>query len=155
MGKGRKKKPDALKVIQGTFQPCRASWSAGRQDGSPMQAPANVTPEVLAYFELLRSRVDVLKLASATFTEMLVMAAMHMADIDIFNKALANDGYFIDTPTAHGTTMLRPHPAITARAAAMRHLQALLKEFGLSPSDIGRVGGKSGDDKQKQGFGAL
>jgi phage terminase small subunit len=41
------------------------------------------------------------------------------------------------------------------RNEAMRHLQSLLAEFGLTPSSIGRVGAKKKGEPKQQGFGGL
>ena len=154
MAKGRKKLPDQLKVISGTFQKCRASKSDG-QDAQPMAAPDTLSEGALKHFEILRGRIAQLGLDSSTYTEVLTLAAMRMDEIDVCNEAVKDYGALISTKTVTGGELLRANPAVTMRNEAMRHLQSLLAEFGLSPSSIGRVGVKKKEPEKKQGFGGL
>ena len=155
MAKGRKKLPDQLKVISGTFQKCRSAKSAERQDDGPMEAPASISECALRHFETLRGRIASLGLDSSTYTEVLVLAAMRLEEIDVCNAAIRDHGALILAKTVTGGELLRANPAVTMRNEAMRHLQSLLAEFGLSPSSIGKVGVKKKEPEKKQGFGGL
>ena len=155
MAKGRKKLPDQLKVISGTFQKCRSSKSGERQDDSPMEAPETLSEGALKHFETLRGRIAALGLDSSTYTEVLTLAAMRMDEIAACNQSINDHGALISTKTVSGDSMLRANPAVSMRNEAMRHLQSLLAEFGLTPSSIGRVGVKKKDPEKKQGFGGL
>jgi P27 family predicted phage terminase small subunit len=154
MSKGRKKLPDQLKLIKGTLQKCRASSAPGGQDEAPMTAPSNLSEGELAHFQMLKERVALVGLDSATFTELLVLAAKRLAEIDDCDLAIAEHGRIIETTTEAGNLLLRANPAITMRAEAMRHLQSLLAEFGLTPSASARVSGKKPTPKP-HGFGGL
>lgn len=156
MAKGRKKIPDQLKVISGTFQKCRSSKSGERQDESPMTAPASMSDAAKAHFDMLLSRVTALGLNSSTYTEILALAAERMEEIDECRESIKLHGRVIESETDRGgNPILRPNPAVTMKNEAMRHLQSLLAEFGLSPSSIGKVGVKKKEPEKKQGFGGL
>lgn len=156
MAKGRKKLPDQLKVVQGTFQKCRSAKTAERHDESSAVAPSTLSEAAFAHFETLRARIAGLGLDSATYSEALTLAAMRMEEIDACNADIALHGRVIMSETDRGgQPILRANPAVTMRNEAMRHLQSLLAEFGLTPSSIGRVGVKKKDNTKQQGFGGL
>jgi P27 family predicted phage terminase small subunit len=155
MAKGRKKLPDQLKVISGTFQKCRSSKSGERQNDEPMEAPEGLSEGALKHFETLRWRIALLGLDSSTYTEVLTLAAMRLEEIDACNQAIVDHGALIMAKTVTGGELLRANPAVSMRNEAMRHLQSLLAEFGLSPSSIGKVGAKKKEPEKKQGFGGL
>lgn len=154
MARGRKKLPDTLKVVQGTFRKHRGK-TADSQDEAAMVAPESLSEVAKAHFETLRARIAFLGLDSATYTEMLVLAARRMEAIDICDAHIAEHGDIVATPTVAGDTLLRENPAVKMRDRAMDRLQSLLAEFGLSPSSIGRVGVKKKETEKKQGFGGL
>lgn len=154
MARGRKKLPDTLKVVQGTFRKHRGK-TADSQDEAAMVAPEGLSEAAKAHFETLRARIAFLGLDSATYTEMLVLAARRMEAIDICDAHIAEHGDIVATPTVAGDTLLRENPAVKMRDRAMDRLQSLLAEFGLSPSSIGRVGVKKKEPEKKQGFGGL
>lgn len=155
MAKGRKKLPDQLKVISGTFQKCRSSKAGERQDDGTMEAPSGLSEGALKHFETLRGRIASLGLDSSTYTEALTLAAMRMEEIDECNAAIIDHGAIIMAKTVIGGELLRANPAVSMRNEAMRHLQSLLAEFGLSPSSIGKVGVKKKGEPKQQGFGGL
>lgn len=154
MAKGRKKLPDQLKVVQGTFRKHRGK-TADSQDEASMVAPVGLSEAAQMHFETLRNRVAVLGLDSATYSEAMTLAAMRMAEIDECTAAIHEHGAVVLAPTTTGGELLRPNPAVAMRNEAMRHLQSLLAEFGLTPSSIGRVGAKKKGPEKQQGFGGL
>jgi P27 family predicted phage terminase small subunit len=142
---GRKRIPTALKLIKGTAQPCRMN----KNEPAPDPAPPRVTkwlPDEQAkkYFLLLMERLERVGLASKTFQEMLGLAAQRMAEIDALNKVITEEGstYTATRLDKNGvmiTEQIKAHPAVAQRSEAMRHLQSLLAEFGLSPAEISKV----------------
>lgn len=154
MAKGRKKLPDTLKVVQGTFRKHRGK-TADSQDETSMVAPGGLSEVAQRHFETLLERIAVLGLDSATYSEALTLAAMRMEEIGTCNALIADHGAVVMADTQAGNTMLRPNPAVAMRNEAMRHLQSLLAEFGLTPSSIGRVGAKKKGPEKQQGFGGL
>lgn len=154
MAKGRKKLPDTLKIVQGTFRKHRGKTSDA-QAADAMVASESLSEAAHKHFETLRERIAVLGLDSATYSEALTLAAMRMEEIDIYSAAINEHGAVVLAPTVAGGELLRPNPAVAMRNDAMRHLQSLLAEFGLTPSSIGRVGVKKNGEAKQQGFGGL
>lgn len=156
MARGRKKIPDQLKVISGTFQKCRSSKTGERQSESPMVAPDRMSDAAKVHFEMLLESVDALGLNSSTYTEILVLAAERLEEIEECKAAIKQHGMVIESETDRGgNPILRANPAVTMKNEAQRHLQSLLAEFGLTPSSIGKVGVKKKEPDKKQGFGGL
>src|SRR6056297_2605162 len=92
MAKGRKKKPENMKVIQGTFRDDRANPNTPDPDGDVARSPSWLPPEAREYFGILKERLDGLSLASKTYTEMLAMASQRLAEIDHLNSIIATEG---------------------------------------------------------------
>lgn len=86
------------------------------------------------------------------------MAATRMAEIQACTKEIKDRGRVIESDVRGGGKSTRANPAVAMRNEAMRHLQSLLAEFGLSPSSIGRASGAATGEKKKpeqKSFGAL
>ena len=153
MAKGRKKLPDALKIVQGTFRPHRANAGCGQSE-TPLTAPSSLSEAAQAHFATLKDSVAELGLDSSTFTVVLALAAERMTEIDECNAILAAHGRVIESVTEAGNVLLRANPAVVQRTEAMRHLQSLLAEFGLTPTSAARVGVKKRDPMPRR-FGDL
>ena len=144
MGKGRKKTPDNIKIIRGTFRDDRANKNVPTPDNDVARSPSWLPVEAREYFGVLKERLDGINLASRTYTEMLAMAAQRLAEIEHLNKIIFKEGQtYISTKLDKNgepvVDMVKPHPAVAQRSEAMRHLQSLLSEFGLSPAAVGKV----------------
>lgn len=121
-----------------------------------MTAPEGLSDAANAHFDMLLARITTLGLNSSTYTEVLALAAERMEEIDECKEAIRLHGRVIESETDRGSNpILRANPAVTMKNEAMRHLQSLLAEFGLSPSSIGRVAVKKKETDKKQGFGGL
>lgn len=140
---GRKAIPKEMKILKGTFQSCRDKTPIHGPDKSEMQPPIWLRPEAVSHFNTLRDRIAVIGLNSATFSEMLGLAALRMSDIEELDAIILADGRFIYDKDGN---IFRSHPAVDQRSTAYKHLQSILAEFGLSPSAIQRVGAKTRKD---------
>lgn len=155
MGKGRKKKPDTMKVLQGTFRKDRANPDAPTPADGLASAPGFLrTRAQLEWFGVIKARVAPLGLASPTFTEVLGLLAARMAEIDELEQFLDENGRTYTTTTQQGDKMYRPWPQVAMLNEARRHAQSLAAEFGLTPACIGKVGGQA-SQKEENPFGAL
>jgi P27 family predicted phage terminase small subunit len=78
--------------------------------------------------------------ASETDTEALLMAAKRLAEIVELSEVLQEEGRIIESfnPKTQ-QTMSRSHPGVGQLNEAMRHLQSLLSEFGLTPAARSKV----------------
>jgi P27 family predicted phage terminase small subunit len=92
------------------------------------------------HFGVLRERIEGLSISSRTDTEMLALAAARMAEIEECDAIIKEHGRVIETVTDKaGNTAIRANPAVAQRNEAMRHLQSLLAEFGLTPAARSKI----------------
>ena len=114
MGKGRKPTSDHLKLVKGTLRKERINHDAPVADIDSPRPPAWL---------------------SRRGVESLALAAMRMAEIEECTALIEE----------HGRVMIeegrppRANPAVAQRNEAMRHLQSLLAEFGLTPSARSKI----------------
>ncbi len=147
MAKGRKQKPDNVKVIQGTFRDDRSNSDAPPPDPELPRSPIWLTPAGREYFGVLKERLDALGLASKTFTEMHALTAQRLADLD----SLIAEIHGKDDNPGVGWSDYR----IAARyETAVKHVQSLLAELGLSQVSISKVNAPK-KEKEKPKWGNL
>ena len=150
MAAGRRRESDAAKKAKGTFRPHRRGMTDELQAKSPLAPPDWLNDAERVHFATLATRVADIKLDSSTYTEALAMAAKRLAEIESCEYLIEQHGRILETLNVNGDTMLRANPAVAMRNEAMRHLQSLLAEFGLSPTSIGKTAGekssKAGDE---------
>ena len=164
MAKGRKTKPDKFKVLEGTFRKDRANSAAPDADKDALAAPSWLPAESLEHFLTIKERISVYGLDSASWTEAAALIAMRITEIERLNAIIEAEGRTYRSETLAGdpvTTddgltvtpvkvMIKGHPAVGQRNEAMRHLQALLAEFGLTPASISKVGKSDGQGGKKK-----
>ncbi len=143
MAKGAKRKPTKVKRLKGTERPSRVNPDEPTPDDALPQAPGGLEPEELAWFQIIVGRLDSIGVASATDSELITMIARRLADIDRASEILNTEGSIIESfnPKTQ-QTLVRAHPANGLRNEAMRHLQALLAECGLTPASRSKVSAK-------------
>jgi len=159
MAAGRKPKPDALKQLLGTAQPCRMNFDA--PPGSKMLpvAPAWLSERATEIFDDLLVLLEEMKIASGSDAVMLSMLASRIEEVEQLT-AVIEDGGRVYVSKAETTTgedgalvvkqMVRARPEVGMRNEALRHVQSLLAEFGLSPAARSRVS-KAKDDESSGG----
>ena len=158
MATGRKQTPKQGKILKGTFRKDRDNPNAPVQAPDSMRAPSWLTKKASEHFGALRVRIEALGLDSSSYTEALGLAAMTLEEIEKHTATIEEFGaYSYETMSAQGGRMIRPHPAVAQRSDAIRRLQSLLAEFGLTPAAIGKVSAKNGKGDAGQnpwsGFG--
>ena len=151
MAQGRKKKPDQLKVIQGTFRSDRCNKNAPKPKSSGMEIPGWLPSDCHEYFKTVKERIGAFKIDSESWTEAAAMIAMRMREVVDCTDIIREEGrtYRSEKTEKDGsvTVLIKGHPAVSQRSEAMRHLQSLFSEFGLTPSAISKVkSGKSEAD---------
>ena len=143
MSKGRKKKPDNVKVVQGTFRDDRSDKEAPPSENELPRSPVWLSAEAREYFGILKERLDSVGLASRTFTEMHALTAQRLADMAELRKAAVESGWEKSMATRY--------------EKAVEHVKALLAELGLSQVSIGKVKPLDDDNNnnKKTGFSGL
>lgn len=150
MAKGRKPKPTACKIIQGTFRKDRVPADMPDVDIDGMKAPSWLPREAVEHFGVLKSRVEALGFNSKTYTEVLAATALRLYQIEVLTKDIQENGHNYWTKSRVEEDIKKANPSVAQLSDALRHVQSLLSEFGLSPAAIQKVGG--GKQEKKSSF---
>lgn len=147
MGKGRKPKNDQIKIVQGTFRPCRANKNVPDADQTGMAAPSWLPADCLEHFLVIKERIGVYNLDSASWTETAALIAMRVREIEDCNAIIEEEGRTYEAISTSGDKLFKAHPIVAQKNEAMRHLQSLLSEFGLTPAAVSKIAGGSGEKR--------
>lgn len=146
---GRKATPDIVKEAKGTNQKCRERKVSLKQAPGGIRAPEWLRKDAMKYFEAIRNELDLIGLNSRTYSLIAAMAASRQIEIENCNLDIETNGTKIENGT-----LIRINPSVTQLNEAMRHLQSLSTELGLTATAVGRVG-KIKEEKDPTGFGGL
>lgn len=135
---GRKRKPDALKQLAGTAQPCRMNPDAPTAREGEAEAPEWLSERAAAIFGDLTAIIGGMGIASPDDTAMLAMLASRLEEVETCTAVIEDLGRIYISESKTGT-MVRARPEVAMRNEAMRHAQSLLVEFGLSPAARSKV----------------
>ena len=149
---GRKRKPKHLHLVQGTARKSRLNPNEPAPPVEPPRAPEWISRRASEWFGILRARLESMGMASAADTENLMIAALRLEEIELRDADIRENGAVYlkiemlripaldDNPaTVKPQKVWKSNPAVAQRSEAMRHLQALLADFGLSPASRGKV----------------
>lgn len=84
-------------------------------------------------------------IASADHTDMLSLAATRYDEVLECTAVLEDLGRVYTTVMISGSVQFKARPEVAMRNDAMRHLQSLLAEFGLSPASVSKVSAPPGE----------
>ena len=131
---GRHSKPAGMKLIQGTFRQDRDTTSHPVPSSAPAEPPSYLLKEEKQYFFQFGNRLNDIGLNSSTYTEMIALVAMRTYEIAALSEVIEQEGMTYTTTSTVGDTVHKMRPEVGQRNEAIKNLQALLKEFGLSPA---------------------
>lgn len=144
---GRKVLPIAIKKAKGTYQACRDKGAPDVSNKKPVP-PSWLTPRAKQIFHLLSKRLG--DRATATYTEVQALCASRMDEVERFDKILNEASYVYITANSFGDQVMRPRPEVAMRKEAMRHVQSLLAELGLTATAAHKVGGSTSTKKKNE-----
>lgn len=156
---GRKRKPDHLKIVSGTAQPCRMNEDAPSDLDGALVAPEWLSKRGAELFDQLSSIIGEMKIGSTSDVAMLAMAASRLEEVEICTAIVEDTGRTFVSKTKFDDEgriveqQIKGHPVVAQRSEAMRHAQSLLAEFGLSPAARSKVSVSRKDDENP--FAAL
>lgn len=131
---GRKRKPSKLHLIQGTARPCRTNKKEPKAPEDVPRPAVDLDSRSAFWYGILVSRIQSLNVGSSADSEDVMLCAKLLADIEDCEAKIAAWGRVYE---ANG--ILKSNPAVGQRSEAMRHIQSLLSEFGLSPASRAKV----------------
>jgi P27 family predicted phage terminase small subunit len=136
---GRKRKPDHLKVVSGTDQPCRMNPDAPAAPKDLPIAPDWLTTRGAEIFQNLVTILDGMGIASSADTGIITLCASRLEEVEITTALVEDSGRIYESTSEDGPTVIRSHPSVGQRNEAMRHAQSLLCELGLTPAARSKV----------------
>lgn len=142
---GRKRKPDHLKVVSGTAQPCRMNPNAPAPSSDLPEPPDWLSERAAEWFLKTVGILDGMGIASADHVDMLSLAATRYDEVLECTAVLEDLGRVYTTVMISGSVQFKARPEVAMRNDAMRHLQSLLAEFGLSPATVSKVSAPPGE----------
>jgi P27 family predicted phage terminase small subunit len=141
---GRKIIPMEEKKAKGTYRPHRDKGTPETSSKKP-HPPEWMTKRAKQIFHLLTKRLG--SRASATYTEVQALCASRMDEVERFDKILNEAAYVYITANSFGDQVMKPRPEVSMRKEAMRHVQSLLAELGLTMTAAHKVGAPQGKKK--------
>lgn len=142
---GRKRKPDHLKVVAGTDQPCRMNPDAPKPSAVLPVPPEWLSERAAEWFNKTVAILVGMGIASSDHVDMLSLAATRYDEILDCTAVLEDLGRTYTTVNMAGAVVPKARPEVAMRNEAMRHMQSLLSEFGLSPASVSKVSAPPGD----------
>lgn len=142
---GRKRKPNHLKIVAGTAQPCRMNPNAPEPSKALPVPPEWLSARAAEWFTSTLAILSGMGIASADHVDMLSLAATRYDEILDCTAVIEDMGRTYIVTATSGSRMFKPRPEVAMRNDAMRHLQSLLAEFGLSPASVSKVSVGDGD----------
>lgn len=149
-----KKKPDHLKIMSGTAQPCRMNPDAPAANPGIALAPDWLSARSADIFSQLSGILDGMGIASPDDQHALAMLASRLEEVELMTAAIEDGGRVYEQKDENGNVrMRRAAPEVGLRNEAMRHAQSLLAEFGLTPATRAKV--SAGKPAEKNPFSVI
>lgn len=138
---GRPRKPRHLHVVGGTFRPDRhgADEHTPKPSEEMPEPPPFMSPRGAEIFAGLAAILAGMGMASRDHAMMLYLAALRVEEVEQHQAMVEDLGYTFMTTNTAGEVVPKVRPEARLRSDALRHLQSLLHEFGLSPASISKV----------------
>lgn len=138
---GRKRTPDHLKLVSGSARehPGRLNKNAPKPAKTLPEPPEWLSDVAAEWFRKTLGILDGMGIASSDHVDMLSIAATRYDEALHCTAVLEDVGRVYKVISVTGSEMFKSRPEVAQRNEALRHLQSLLAEFGLSPSSMGKV----------------
>lgn len=156
IGAGAKVLPMNEKIAKGTFRKHRQKAIPLPSEKLPIP-PSWLNRRAKSIFRLMVKRIGEITVASMTHTESISILCSRLEEVQRLTKYLDENGSSyekmgINREGIEFTLGVYARPEVKQRTDAIRHLHALLLEFGLTPSSLGRVKPKGDKGKVKNEF---
>lgn len=151
--RGKKPTPSHLRVVKGDDRKDRINANEPdypKNGFKTLFALSEREREWLKHFEDIALDMGI---SSHYFSETAALIVQRCAEIEHLRTLIKDNGPVYLSVTTQGESEPKSHPAVAQRNAAMRHLQSLLAEFGLTPSAITSI--SVGRKEEKNPFAEL
>jgi P27 family predicted phage terminase small subunit len=138
---GRPRKPRHLHVVGGTFRPDRhgADETTPKPSQEMPEPPPFMSERGSEIFQGVATILAGMGMASRDHALMLYLLALRVEEVEHHQVVVEDLGWTYETVNTAGAVSMKARPEAKMRSDAMRHLQSLLHEFGLSPASISKV----------------
>lgn len=138
---GRPRKPRHLHVVGGTFRPDRhgTDEETPKPSDEAPQPPEFLSPRGAEIFRGLTEILVGMGMASKDHAVMLWLLTLRIEEVERHQAVVEDMGYTYFTTSTAGDPVPKKRPEVSIRDGAMKHLQSLLHEFGLSPAAVSKV----------------
>ena len=128
------KKPDSLKVIQGTFRKDRSNQDAPKLEPSiPEPQKGLLDRESRKQYDRLAQLLVGMKILTAADVVSLELLALSLAEYYEFKKFIKKNGATYRIVTREGSVTYRKRPEVSLMNEAWQKCATLLPRFGLDP----------------------
>jgi P27 family predicted phage terminase small subunit len=153
-GSGRKVIPFVEKKARGTFRQDRVKDSPEASGKLPVP-PSMLNKRAKQIFQhLVKNRLSVLGIASASHTELLSMVSAEMEQLERLDKFIEENGFTFRKITGYDDEgkpfhTVKPWPEVSMQKELRRHVHTILcGEFGLSPAAAQKVPATGKNEKK-------
>lgn len=136
--KGRKMKPQHLKVLHGTAKKSNKNKKPHHSQRKP-HPPSYLSSRGKQIFRMIVGRLEEVGTCSATYTEIIAIYARVLEDVETLSKQIDEVGQTYETTSTAGDKIQKAHPAVRMLSDVRRHAQSLAAELGLSPLSSAKV----------------
>ncbi len=132
---GRKRKPDALKVLQGTFRKDRSNPNQPKPThGIPKFDPKLLSKNAQKHYKRIAQILDKMKILTEADVFALEILAQALADYYDAKEKIELEGKTIDYINHRGDRVIKVNPLVSIMNESRRTVINLLSRFGLEPS---------------------
>lgn len=136
--KGRKKKTIEQKALEGTLRKDRLPENMPAPSGEGMYSLDALNDRIKGRFDFLRNIIAEMGNDSSSFGLALSLAAIRLDEIITLTEDIEIEQYTVESDGRNGR-QVKSNPKVAMRSESMRHLHALLTEFGLTPAAIQKI----------------
>ena len=135
-GRGRPRKPTALKALNGTLRTDRLNPNEPELPVSLPDRPSWIDEDPLAaqLFDQVTRYMTEMKVGTKVDGLALSMLADQVAMYLRLRRTILDEGELIQTQNINGDPVIKPHPAIGPLNQAFTNINRLLREYGLTAS---------------------
>lgn len=151
MTAGRKPKPTALKLIQGTYRPDRANLNEPKPKAGIPPCPKFLQGDARKQYR--KTAKKLLKIGLMTELDDMALAMLCQAWAEYLEATdqVKKSGMLVKSP--NGFPVLNPY--LTAANQALKKVRALLTEFGMTPGSRSRISAAAAADESDNEWAKL
>jgi P27 family predicted phage terminase small subunit len=153
MAQGRKRTPDHLKVVKGSFRKCASNEKQpDLPEGFP-ETPLWMVEEAQERFDAGLELLETMGVLTEVDGDIVALIAQREHEMMILNEIIKEQGHTYAKLNKKGEIDLwKGNPAVTMRNETMRHLQSLYSECGLTPAARSKVSVVKKNESKKNPF---